>query len=229
MKPKSRRPGIILASLALLAVVCGVLAWTVFRPTPERFATVDLTTKCNGELHVGWVPDGRYRNHLGAMPRGHQTFLGVPFDVRGVVQLQGQVWKRRGYKFPEAVKGLPVDGPCRFLHLLHADSSFGDPPGTTVAKLVLHYANGQQEELDIRQGEQVLDWQAQSDALPADPGTAVAWTGENPESKKAGRKIRIFKTRFANPHPRETIEDIDYVSAMAGSAPFMVALTVERY
>ena len=156
---------------------------------------------------------------MAALPRGDQTLLGVPFDVRGVVQLQDQVRKRRGYKFPEAVKGLPVACACHFIDLVHATTAAADPPDTTVAKLVLRYAHGQPEEIAIRQGEQVLDWWAWSDDRPPDPATAVAWTGENPEATKAPHTIRLCKTRFANPRPHETLQSIDSVSAMANSAP----------
>jgi hypothetical protein len=56
----------------------------------------------------------------------------------------------------------------------------------------------------------------------------VAWTGHNPATTARGLEIRLCKTAFANPHPEKEIQTIDYVSGMAGSAPFMVGLTVER-
>jgi hypothetical protein len=39
--------------------------------------------------------------------------------------------------------------------------------------------------------------------------------------------VRLCRTTFENPQPGKVIATIDYVSAMAGSAPFLVALTVE--
>jgi hypothetical protein len=114
--------------------------------------------------------------------------------------------------------------------LLHANSAFDDAPGTTVARLVLRYTDGQQDEIPIRQGQDILDWWVWPNAKPThtDPNTVVAWTGQNPATASRGLKVRLCKTAFVNPHPTNEVQTIDYVSSMAGSAPFMVALTVER-
>ena len=40
--------------------------------------------------------------------------------------------------------------------------------------------------------------------------------------------LRLFKTAFLNPQPDKEIKSIDYVSGMAGSAPFMIAMTLEK-
>jgi hypothetical protein len=56
----------------------------------------------------------------------------------------------------------------------------------------------------------------------------VAWTGRNPPAEHHGARIRLFETRFVNPEPEKQIQTIDYVSAMADSAPFMVALTIDH-
>ena len=52
-------------------------------------------------------------------------------------------------------------------------------------------------------------------------------TGINPAAQSQGARIRLFDTVFVNPHPEKEIQSIDYVSGMARSAPFMVALTIE--
>ena len=148
-----------------------------------------------------------------------------------MVQLQGNEWKQRGYQFPEKVEGIRVGSVGHKIHLLHANSAFADPTGTTVATLVLHYPDGEQAQLDIRQGIEVLDWWEWPRALvkrPKGNNTVVAWTGSNPPAEHQGARIRLFDTTFVNPHSEREIQTIDYVSAMAGSAPFMVALTIEH-
>jgi hypothetical protein len=155
----------------------------------------------------------------------------VPFDIQGVVQLQGQEFKRRGYALPEGIIGIPVESRARGIHILHANSGAEDPVGTTVASLVLHYSDGQQTELAIRHGIHLLDWWVWPSAplkAAQDPNTTVAWTGRNPPAEHHGARIRLFETWFANPESEKPIQTIDYVSGMAQSAPFMVALTIEH-
>ena len=61
-----------------------------------------------------------------------------------------------------------------------------------------------------------------------DANTVVAWTGSNPAAEHQGAQVRLFDTAFVNPHPEKEIQSMDYTSAMAASAPFMVALTIEH-
>jgi hypothetical protein len=214
-----------------LLVGGGVMAIVYLRPSsPGQFFTTDLSPHYNGSLDAVWVPGFDRGNHLADLPHGRHVFAKVPFDVHGVVQLQGGLWKSKGYPFPERVESISVGGLCRRIHLLHANSAFADTPGTTVAKLVLRYTDGQQDEIPIRQGQDILDWWVWPKAPPThtDPNTVVAWTGRNPATASRGLKVRLCKTAFDNPHPTNEVQTIDYVSGMAGSAPFMVALTVER-
>lgn len=192
-----------------------------------RFSTVDLLRYYNGGLKTFWLPSGEPGNNLAGLPHGRRVFANIPFDVRGLVHLQGREWEKLGYRLPERVAGIQIGSAFQRLHLLHANSAFRDPDGTPVARLVLHYADGQQAEFEIRQGEHTLDYWAWRDT-PTDRNTVVAWTGENPAVAKKGIKLRILKTMFWNPQPTNKVETIDYVSDMAGSAPFMVALTLER-
>ncbi len=225
------KTALIAGSLAILVGGISVTAVAFLRPSQAgQFITTDLTTQYNGSLDTVWVPGFDQGNHLASLPHGRHVFAGVPFDVRGVVQLQGRLWKSNGYPFPEKFEGIPVGGACRRIHILHANSAFSDTPGTIVASLVLHYANGAQAQLAIRQDRQILDWWVWPKRIrkPTDPNTVVAWTGSNPATTDRGLKIRLCKTAFANPHPEREIQTIDYVSGMAGSAPFMVALTLEH-
>ena len=57
-------------------------------------------------------------------------------------------------------------------------------------------------------------------------GNAV-WQGTNADSSKAGGRIRLFKTTWANPRPDLEITRLDYVSRMTAAAPFLLAITAE--
>src|ERR1051326_6370253 len=89
-----------------------------------------------------------------------QEFGGVLFEVQGLIQLQGQCWVKRGYVLPERVPGIPVHHTAQRVHILHANSGFGDPLGTPGARLVLNYQDGNQSDLEIRHRENGLDFWA---------------------------------------------------------------------
>jgi hypothetical protein len=56
----------------------------------------------------------------------------------------------------------------------------------------------------------------------------MAWTADNEVSKRAGQKVRLFKTTWVNPFPDTEIESLDYVSKMTTVAPFLVPLPRNR-
>jgi hypothetical protein len=161
---------------------------------PERrpeFKPVDLTRHTNGVLHSSWLPNEDPGNNLAAVPTGRQEFGGVVFDVQGLIQLQGQCWVKRGYKLPERVARMAVGRTCRRVHILHANSGFGDPIGTTVASLVLHYTDGAQAELEIQHLVHVLDFWDYKGQMPSDANTVIAWKGESPADSARPRHTLV--------------------------------------
>lgn len=223
-----------LAASGLLALLIGSLVAYFFipphAPMSGSFLPVDLSAHYNGGLDKSWTP-AYGNNDLSALGEGRHILKGIPFETHGVIQLQGAEWKRRGYNYPETVEEIAVGTACRRVHLLHATSAIADPPGTTVAALILHFSDGSQARFDIRQGVEVLDWWDWPRALETKPSggnTVVAWTGSNLAAEHQGARVRLFDTVFTNPSPEKEIQSVDYTSAMAGSAPFMVALTMEH-
>jgi hypothetical protein len=189
--------------------------------------TLELETFFNAQLDLPWNPTSYAGDDLAELPRGVQEFGGVRFHVRGVIQLQGGEWKRRGLKYPEKVEGIPIQRACRSLYLLHADGGAPAPVGTTVATLVLHYQDGTSAEIPIQHGVHLNDWWSYGRPPPSDPNTVVAWTGQNQATAQKGNSIRLYMTRFDNPQPTKTVVSLDYISAMAAPGPFLVALTVD--
>jgi hypothetical protein len=96
--------------------------------------------------------------------------------------------------------------------------------------LILHYSDGTETDFPIQQGVHCMDWWAwpKNRSRITDPNTVIAWTGRNPPADHHGARLRLFDTVLSNPEPQKEIKAIDYVSAMANSAPFMVGLTVEQ-
>jgi RNA polymerase sigma factor (sigma-70 family) len=222
------------AAAGLVVLLLSASGVYIFHPLQQvkqgSFISVDLSGYYNGGLDQSWTP-AYGNNNLAALGEGRRVLKGIPFDIHGVVQLQGAEWKKRGYNYPETVEGIAVNTTGRRIHLLHATSAIADSPGTPVAALILHYADGAQTRFDIHQGVEALDWwdwPRASITKPAGSNTTVAWTGSNLAAQHQGARIRLFDTVFMNPYPETEIQSVDYDSAMAGSAPFMVGLTVER-
>jgi hypothetical protein len=187
--------------------------------TPSEL--VDLSAYYNGALDETWHAGGIANNTLTGLPKGMQEFEGIPFDVRGVVQLSGRSAEEQlTVRFPKAVEGIAVGRTAAKLAFLHA-CGWPAEPGTVIGKFLVHYANGESREIPIVYGEDLLDWWT---AAPSDGGPRVAWNGPN-AANPSGPPKSIYLTVWNNPRPDVEIRSVDYVSTMSESAPFLVALT----
>jgi hypothetical protein len=186
---------------------------------------INLTDFYNAMLTQSW--NGIRSNDLSSLPTGLQTFAGVEFDVRGLIQLNSK--SNLVKRFPAQMKGIPIRQKCARLHFLHA-AAFADPAddGLQVGSYVVHFgANKMQLEIPIICGRDVRDWHVATDEKPGPKELLVAWTGTNAAGKVEGRPIRLFMTTWENVAPDVPIDTIDFVSAMVTPAPFLVAITAE--
>jgi hypothetical protein len=201
-------------------------------PSPNE-KTIDLKPFLNRTLSDSIAGAGK-DNNLAALAAGVHTFSGVPFDVQGVVKLEGK-WLADGDKiFPTQIN-IPISGKCSRFYLLHGASYLGTP-GDRVAWLILRYQDGSTARIDINGGEHVLDWWGpiyktgeSTGRYTTSPDSELAWAGSNPYLRQNAPafSLRLYKTAFANPHPERTISSIDYVSALSGASPFLTGLTIE--
>src|SRR6185503_18324418 len=106
-------------------------------------------------------------------------------------------------------------------------ASWGSSATEEIGRLVFHTAEGATLDRTLRLGTDVLDWWAQPDVRTPPQGATVAWTGTNPASLKANRRIWLFRVTWDNPRPDVEIRTLDFVSLMRVAAPFLVAITVE--
>ncbi|HEX4644005.1 MAG TPA: hypothetical protein VH598_00195, partial [Verrucomicrobiae bacterium] len=190
--------------------------------TPSQL--IDLSAYFNGPLTESWQVEAGTGNDLRDLPRGAGKFAGVPFDVRGVVQLAVPPWP--GW-FPTNVNSIKINQRCRRLHFLHS-TSWSAPDGTEVARFIIHFSDGHKTELPLRFAEEIRDWWE----WPNEPelkatNSVVAWRGNNPLAK-AGNvvSVRIFKTAWDNSEPEAMIESVDFKTTLA-AAPFLLAITAE--
>ncbi len=206
----------------------------------EGAATINLKPFLNTKLTDSpSSPKNIKANNLTELPLGTNLYAGVPFDVEGTIQLMGNNFKKYGKTYPVQVEKIPIGRPCAKIHLLHGESNIPwEQSGMPVAKLILHYASGSDEEFNLVAGAQAFDFWGPSKSYglagkpqikPA-PGTELAWVGTNPWVQKwvPQFRIRLYRTTFPNPRPAEVITSFDYVSTLAeNTAPFLVAMTVE--
>ncbi|MCP4609463.1 MAG: hypothetical protein GY845_12185 [Planctomycetes bacterium] len=185
---------------------------------------VDLSKYYNAALNETWHKGGMSNNTLKDLPRGIQTFHSTSFDVRGIVQLSGQQAKRElSVQFPEKVANITVQQKGQNIHFLHC-CGWPSPKGTSIGAFVIHFRNGETHSVPIVYGVDVQDWWMNEDGLGSKSN--VVWTGKN-HSAPDGPPIGVCKTTWVNPLPGIEIDHIDYESAMANSAPFLIAITVE--
>lgn len=187
-------------------------------PKAER-TTIDLTKHYT--LGLDEDASGVYGYTLSALPKGIQKLQNVQYDLRGIVQVSGQVFAARNKVFPEAVKGIKVGLKCQALCFLHA-SRWTEQNGTHIGSYVIHYANGQTKEVPILYGVDLRDWLPSWDPGAAAQGPPVGWHGQN-----GNLDIVLFKKEWHNPLPDVEISSIDMVSSMTDAAPFLVAVTAQ--
>jgi hypothetical protein len=201
--------------------------------------TIDLKPYVNAALTDSPASAvGNKGNNLSELPAGVNIYGGVPFDVEGFVQLGGKSLISTFHKnFPAKVDGIAIHKRCAKIYLLHAGDWVDTAEyGTAVARLVLHYEDGSQDQIDIVAGKDVFEfWSplfttgAGPEYSKMTPNTERAWTGSNRYIKQVwpDESLILYKSGFANPQPDLTVSTVDYVSTMTGAAPFMVGLTVE--
>jgi hypothetical protein len=202
------------------------------RDPKTKLNLIDLSEFYNGSLTAGWLPStdfGTTAQKTLPVPRGVQQFDKIDFDVRGLIQLSGQMMKVRGGIFPEKIKGIRVGLKCKRLHFLHAGTWCDSVEnGTRIGSYVVHYADGEEREISIVSGDNVGDFSTLNpEAAPHDlPRAKVVWKGENAAREWLGM-IGIYKIAWENPLPETEVKAIDFVSAMTAASPFLIAITAE--
>jgi hypothetical protein len=196
------------------------------RNFPPRDSTapsklLDLTAYYNGQLIDGW--QGFPGNDLTNMPAGLQEFNGVPFDVRGVIQLGGE---EAAVMFTNRIDGIAVRQRFKRLNVLHA-ATFPPERSRNLASYVLHYVDGQTNEIRVVYGQNIADWWFDPKHPTVPKSARVAWEGTNAAVEAYGKLLHIYQMSWDNPLPDIEVVSISLVSRMDVSAPFVIAITVD--
>ncbi len=196
--------------------------------------TIDLKPFVNCQLTDPLADKPDHKDHtLGTLPLGVNVYGGGPFDVEGIVQINGGSIKTGPKPWPLAVQAIAIGHSFKKLHLLHSAFNIMSPEGRyPYGKLVLHYADGTAADLMLAGGVHTLravdGWIPQEiGQLP--PQTELAWMGSSPYLDRFNptASLHLYRTTFRNPRPDLEVKSIDYVSIMGNPGPFMVGLTIE--
>jgi RNA polymerase sigma factor (sigma-70 family) len=186
-----------------------------------KFTFVDLQPKGNDKL-----AHGLGGNQLTKLPQGPQNLAGTWFHVgERLIRVRGQ----RSPEPPEAVRGIAIEARFDKLHILHSTmfgNAFGVDDGAEVGAYLVHFADGSEERIPIVYGEDVRDWWRSSDSSLPSRGQ-LAWAGPN-DATGPDDEVRLFSSRWTNPHPEKKVLTIDFETTNTACAPFLVALTLER-
>jgi len=153
---------------------------------------------------------------------GPKTFQGVPFTlvdpqgdrVPNVVMLHGP----QGYlppKMPKSVS-LSLGSPVRMVHMLGGIAGWGFPAsreGETSMIVRLVYADGAKEDHPLINGEHIADYIRRVDV----PQSEFAFDLD-------GRQLRYLRIQ---PKRAEPIASVDLVKGTGGTAPVVMAITLE--
>jgi len=190
---------------------------------------IDLSAFFNADLRASWQNHKEAGNNLALLPTLIQDFAGVKFDIRGIIQISSDSLKTCETNYPTAITNVPVRFPCQRLHFLVGTGWF-DTPGTQIGRFVLHLADGSQQVRPLRYGKDVRNWHFFPEETEPAGGPEPIWKGPQQRWRERWpeRGVRLYKVTWENPRPQVKVETLDFISAMASAAPFLIAVTAEE-
>jgi hypothetical protein len=190
----------------------------------------------NAQFTLREAQAGRKPRNTPQLTTGVKLYAGVSFDVSGIVRLNSITSDKNGEHLPVEVDKIPINETFTKIYLLHGAYAGGGNYFQVVGRLVLHYADGSTNAIDLIAGQTVFDcWNVlfKTGIDPvyknASPGTEIAWWGSNLliERVNPDESLVLFKSVFLNPRPDVAVTSVDYISTMTETGPFLAGLTVE--
>ncbi len=175
---------------------------------------------------LGSAPENVSPWDLSEVPRGVQKLVGMPFDIRGAIQVGGPT--RTGEFHPTKLSGIVVDRLCKLMHFLHS-AIYGNITrmNKPIGKYIVHFQSGQSSEIPLVCGRDLDDWRLTSQQSRSGQ-LQVAWNGGDPGLRVVA-KPWLFKTTWENPFPDQPVSTIDFEGNSRHERnlgfPFLVALT----
>ncbi|MBI3469308.1 MAG: hypothetical protein HY000_40410 [Planctomycetes bacterium] len=196
------------------------------QPVGAEAAPVDLTRYYSLKASAF---DGSTRYPWPAVPRGPHTFANVPVEIGGAIFLWGERNAKAGLKYPEEVKGIPIQRRFETLYVCHA-AFYEGKAGTPMYEARFQYDDGTSASDVILCGDDARDWfanRAEEELGPSAPRSMLAWDGD----AKVGDRIQAIcfcLTAISNPHPEKVVMAIDFVSSKTQTASCILAVTTGK-
>ena len=181
---------------------------------------IDLSAHYNGNLYRG--------SSLSTLSRSFISLKGVSFDLRGLIRLESGILpdgktvnEKYNTKHPLEQKEIKIGQKSPAIHFLTSATWGRESRGAEVARFVIHYAGGIAETMPVK----FIDDVADNVPTIGDPVNAaqVGWRG----TSDSGELRELSELVWKNPHPDKTIQTIDFISAKAKAAPFLLGITLE--
>ena len=224
----------------LAGVVLTILAAAAARATPfyvDLRPVVDSGLTDDGVANNGqggWTDEGINDMIVyPPIPSGIVVRNGYHFQLidptgnggRSIVMLQGEA---RGTNYPREVTVTLPGVKGHYLYFLQnaAAAVRGAPANTVVARYTLHYADGTEATLPIREGVEIQQWWTGN---WWDNSGAASWpifVGRNVYSMKWSQYIGVWAMQWTNPSPDKVITSLTLTSAIK-SIPAIFAVTVD--
>ena len=159
-------------------------------------------------------------NTLASLADGLVHFDGMEFAVQGRLQLRG---KQTLSSYPARMDRIPVGRACRRLHFLCATVR-AEIEGMQVGRFLVRLGAGNESELTLRYDQNICDWWSRREWSSDQVHPVVAWEGNN----AAGKPLRLYRVTWENPKPGTIVDSVSFVSELAVSAPFLLAICAEE-
>ena len=163
------------------------------------------------------------------VPRGFQTFAGVPLNIDGMICLWGGGNAKMGLNFPEKLTGIAVNRKFQTLYIYHA-TFFAAGNKVPVYNVVFNYEDGYSVTNAVCYGSDVLDWfgnHGKTVKEPTGPNSRLAWQGML-DPARLKQPLRFCLTAVANPEPQTPVASIDLYSCKTMSAACILAMTTGK-
>jgi hypothetical protein len=181
---------------------------------------LDLTGHYNRSLKP-WI-EGGLAESVAGLPAGQTNVAGWPFDVRGVIQLGSRDYPMSHH--PAAVSNIVVGFQCQSLVFLHGTVR-ADVIGNVIGQYVIHFEDGSAAIFPIRYGRSLLDWRTDPVGNRTLQNPNSLWRVSTAEAFSRNKAVHLYATEWHNPYPRLRINQIDFVSSMVISSPFLVGVS----
>lgn len=196
------------------------------KPAGDEAVPLDLSDRCNFKASDF---DRVKQYPWPAVPRGSQTFAGVPLEISGAINLWGERNAKNGLIFPEQFQGIPIQRQFEALYVCHG-AFFEGGRGLPMYEIVFNYDDATSASDTIVCGIDVRDWYANRKEVtfgPSGPRSTLAWDCDAPLGDRT-QTIRFCLTEVANPHPDKGVTTIDLVSSKTQTASCILAITTGK-